>query len=65
MSTKNLFSASLAELLQAHLDTGKISIIDMAEVLEFYLIELDELAHLSEVEDNLVARSLRIAGRLT
>ncbi len=65
MNAKNQFSAALAELLQAHMDTGKISIVDMAEILVFYLQDLEELAHLSEVEDTMVAKGLRIAGRLT
>ncbi len=63
--TKDQLSATVAEILQICLDRGKIPITDMVEILEFYVREMEELAHAVEVEDKLVAKSLRIAGRLT
>lgn len=59
------FFADLSDLIQRHLDTGRLPILDAREILEFYVLELEVLAHAVEVEDKLVAKGLRIAGRLT
>lgn len=59
------FAEQLAGLIQRHLDTGRLPIEEMGEILDFYCQELELLAHAVEVEDKLVAKSLRVSGRLT
>lgn len=59
------FSRVLASFLQGVVDGGTIPLGEMAEILSSYAEELEFLAYASEVEDKLVAKQLRNAGRLT